>query len=86
MNIETLIFGDLKIEKGKFHYSQYPLGITNIDIDKIVISNKVSFDKNGFKYFVTKIMIKLSYDVQRFQKLVNMLKVLVKLHSSLEAT
>ena len=53
MNIETLIFGDFEIEKGKFHYSQYPLGITNIDIEKIVISNKVSLDKKGFKYFVT---------------------------------
>ena len=42
--------------------------------------------ENGFKYFVTKIMIKLSYDVQRFQKLVNMLKVLVKIYPSLEAT
>ena len=53
MNIETLIFGDFEIENGKFHYSQYPLGITNIDIEKIVISNKVSLDKKGFKYFVT---------------------------------
>ena len=43
---EILTFGD--IEKCKFHYSKYPTDITNVDIDKILISNKIYFYKKGF--------------------------------------
>ena len=28
------------------------ISINNIDIDKIVVSSKISFDKKGFKYFI----------------------------------
>ena len=38
--------------KYKFHYSKYPFGINTVDIDKIMISNKVSFGKKGFIYFL----------------------------------
>ena len=45
-------FGDIEIEKQKFHQYKRPISIkTNIDINKIVLSNKVSFGKNGFKIF-----------------------------------
>ena len=44
-------FGDIEIEKKKFHQYKSPLSINNIDINKIVVSNKVSFGKNDFKYF-----------------------------------
>ena len=44
-------FGGIKIEKPKFHQDKRPISIKNIDIDKILVSNKVSFDKKGFKYF-----------------------------------
>ena len=47
---EILKFGD--IEKRKFHYFKYPIGIYNVDIDKILISNKIYFYKKGFSYFV----------------------------------
>ena len=43
---EILTFGD--IEKCRFHYSKYPTDITNVDIDKILISNKIYFYKKGF--------------------------------------
>ena len=36
-----LIFGDIEKEKSKFHYFEYPIDINNVDIDKILISNKV---------------------------------------------
>ena len=29
-----------------------PISIKNVDIDKILVSNKVPFDKKGFKYFI----------------------------------
>ena len=45
-------FGDIEIEKQKFHQYKRPISIKrNIDINKIVLSNKVSFGKNGFKIF-----------------------------------
>ena len=49
----TLIkIGDIKIEKQKFYQYKRPISIKNIDINKIVVSNKVYFGKNGFKYFI----------------------------------
>ena len=46
---ETVIkFGDTKIEEQKFHQHMSPILINNIDINKILLFNKVSFGKNGF--------------------------------------
>ena len=51
---KTIIkFGDIEIEKQKFHQHKRPISIKNIDINKIVVSNEVSFGKKGFKYFVS---------------------------------
>ena len=44
-------FGDIEIKKKKFHQHKSPLLANNIDINKIVASNKVFFGKNSFKYF-----------------------------------
>ena len=38
--------GDIEIQKQKFNQ---PISIKNVNIDKIVLSNKVSFGKKGFK-------------------------------------
>ena len=40
------------VEKRKFHKHERSILVNNIDIYKIVVSNKVSFDKIGFKYFI----------------------------------
>ena len=45
-------FGDIEIQKQKFHQHKEPISIKNIDINKIVVSNKVSFGKEAFKYFI----------------------------------
>ena len=45
-------FGDIEIEKQKFHHHKRSISIKNVDINKIVVSNKVSFGKKGFKYFI----------------------------------
>ena len=42
-------FGDIEIQKQKFHQHR---SIKNIDINKIVVSSKVSFGKKGFKYLI----------------------------------
>ena len=44
--------GILKIKKQKFHQHKIPISIKNIDINKTVVSNKFSFGKKGFKYFI----------------------------------
>ena len=44
-------FGDIKIQKPKFHQHKRPISIKNIDINEIVVSNKVSFGKKVFKNF-----------------------------------
>ena len=50
---KTIIkFGDIEIGKQKFHQHKRPISIKNIDINKIVVSNKVSFGKYSFKYFI----------------------------------
>ena len=51
---KTIIkFSDIEIQKQKFHQHNGPISIKNYkkkDINKIVVSNKVSFGKKGFKY------------------------------------
>ena len=49
---KTIIKFDIKIPKQKFHQHKRPISIKNIDSDKTVVSNKVPFGKNGFKYFI----------------------------------
>ena len=52
MEKSIIKFGDIEIEKEKFHQNKRPISIKNIDINEIVVSNKVSFGKKGFKYFI----------------------------------
>ena len=53
MKKKTIIkLGDIEIQKQKFNQNKGAISIKNVDIDKIVVSNKVSFDKKGFKYFI----------------------------------
>ena len=49
---KTKKFGDTEIQKQKFNQRKAPISIKNIDINKIVVSNKVSFGEKAFKYFI----------------------------------
>ena len=50
---KTIIkFGDIEIEKQKFYQHKRLISKKYIDINKIVISNKVSFGIKGFKCFI----------------------------------
>ena len=49
---KTKKFGDTEIQKQKFDQRKAPISIKNIDINKIVVSNKVSFGEKAFKYFI----------------------------------
>ena len=46
-------FSDIEIEKQKFHQHKSPILINNLNINKILVSKKVSFGKKGFKYFIS---------------------------------
>ena len=52
MNRKTIKFGDTEIEKHKFYQHKSPILSNNIDINEIVVSNKISFDKKYFKQFI----------------------------------
>ena len=43
---------DIEIQKYKFYQHKSPILTDNIDINKIVVSNRVSFGQKDFKYFV----------------------------------
>ena len=73
--------GYIKIKKQNFHHYQRPISIDNLDANKRAVSNKVSFDKNRFQYFIdyenTKEMDLYLYF---FQKWLNIEEVLIKLN------
>ena len=49
---KNIKFGDIEIEKQKFHQHKEPISIKNIDINKITVSNRVPFGKKGFIFFI----------------------------------
>ena len=50
-NVKTIIkFDETEIEKYKFEQDKNLISIYSIDIKKILIFDKVSFGKIGFKY------------------------------------
>ena len=48
----TMKSDDTEIEKHKFHQHKSTFSIDNININKIVVHNKVRFGKKDFKYFI----------------------------------
>ena len=45
---KLLKFGDIEIQKQNFYQHKGPISIKNVDINKRVVSNKVSFGKKRF--------------------------------------
>ena len=69
MDKKSIKFGNTETEKHKFHQLKSSVLINNIDNNKIVVSNKVSFTKKSFKFFiVTKMVKKLDLYPFGFQK------------------
>ena len=40
---EILTFGDIEIEKNKFYANKTPIFLQDVDIEKVLVSNKISF-------------------------------------------
>ena len=45
MGKEILTFGNIEIEKNKFYRHKTPIFLKDVDIDKVLVSNKISFSE-----------------------------------------
>ena len=52
MDKKYIKFDDTEIEEDKFDKHKNPISINDIYINKIVVSNKLPFSKQDFKYFI----------------------------------
>ena len=52
MNKKIIKFDSTEITKYKFHQNKSPISINDIDINKIVLSNKLPFGKQDFRFFI----------------------------------
>ena len=56
---ETLTFGNIEIEKNKFYCYKIPVPLSNVDIEKVLVSNKIFFSEKIINtLLVTSLMIK----------------------------
>ena len=52
MDKEIVTFGDIEIEKHKFYRYKCPIYFEDVDIDNVLVFNKVSSSKKSYKYFI----------------------------------
>ena len=52
MDKKIIKFDDTEIKEPKLHQNKSSISKNDIDINKIVASNKVPFSKEDFKYFI----------------------------------
>ena len=46
------MFGDIEIEKNKFYRYKSPVLLRDVDIEKVLFSNKTSLGEKNYKYFI----------------------------------
>ena len=44
--------GDTEIEKNKFYRNKTPVFLKDLDIEKVLLSNKIFFGKKNYKFFI----------------------------------
>ena len=52
MSKEILTFGNIEIEKNRFCRPKTPIFLKDVDIEKVLVSNKISFDEENYKCFI----------------------------------
>ena len=52
MEQEAVYFRENSIIKSAFHKNKGPININEVDIERIKLSNKKSYGKDSFKYFI----------------------------------
>ena len=51
------MFWDIEIEKNKFYFHKTPIFLKDVDIVKVLVSNKISSGEKNYIFLVTCIMI-----------------------------
>ena len=52
MDKKTIKFDDTEIKEYKFHQNKIPISTNDVEINKIVVSNMLTFGKQDFKHFI----------------------------------
>ena len=52
MGKEILTPGDVETEKNKFYRNKTPILLKDVDIQKVLVSNKISFSEKNYKCFI----------------------------------
>ena len=52
MDKETLTFGNIEIEKNKFYPHKTRTFFGDVDIEKVLVSKKISFGEKNYKYLI----------------------------------
>ena len=46
------MFGDIKIEKNELYRHKSPIFLRDVDIEKVLVSNKIFFSEKDYRYFI----------------------------------
>ena len=49
---ETIMFGNIETEKQNFLCYKSPIFLEDVDIDNVVVSDKISSGKRNYRYFI----------------------------------
>ena len=52
MSEKTLKFNNIRVNKKEFHKSKQPIDLMSVNVDQIVISEKIKHSDEAFKYFI----------------------------------
>ena len=52
MGKAILTFGDIETENNKFYCHKTPIFLKDVDIEKVLVSNKISFGEKNYQYFI----------------------------------
>ena len=52
MSKKTLKFNNIRLNKKEFHKSKEPIDLISVNIDQIVVFDKLNHNEDGFKYFI----------------------------------
>ena len=52
MGKKILTFGGIEIEKIYFYRNKIPIPVRHVDVEKVLLSNKIFFDEKNYKYFI----------------------------------
>ena len=52
MGKKFLMFEDIKIGKNKFYHHKTPILGGDVDIEDVLVANKISFGEKNYKYFI----------------------------------